>query len=134
MDSEARLPRIEAFERDGVAMIAMSRADWNRIEDELEDAMLSKLADEARATDSGPGIPAILATLILDGVHPLKAYREYRGLTQAELAKAVDVQQPAIARLEKRERAGRPALLAKLALILDMPLETLIDFGGLSEP
>ena len=66
---------------------------------------------------------------IIDGIHPLKAYRDLRALTQAELAVLVGVQQPAIARIESRERAGRPALLSKLAAALEMPLDTLMDFG-----
>jgi transcriptional regulator with XRE-family HTH domain len=45
------------------------------------------------------------------------------------LAEKVGVQQPAIAQIENRKRTGRPALLAKLAAALEMPLETLMDFG-----
>ena len=120
---------IEEFERDGIAMVALPMVDWLRIEDELEDIMLVRAYDEAMATNKGPGIPFDTAMQIIDGIHPLKAYRDLRGLTQAELAALVGVQQPAIARIESRERAGRPALLSKLASALEMPLETLMDFG-----
>jgi DNA-binding XRE family transcriptional regulator len=122
--------RVEEFERDGKAMVALPMADWMVVEDALEDLMLTRAYDEAMATNKGPGIPVEIVMLLLDGTHPLKAYRDLRNLTQTELANMVGVKQPAIARIESRERAGRPALLAKLAVALDMPLETLIDFGG----
>jgi DNA-binding XRE family transcriptional regulator len=121
--------KVEEFERDGTTMVAMPMADWLRIEEELEDVLLTRAYDEAMASNKGPSIPMHLAMLIIDGTHPLKVYREHRSLSQAELGALVGVQQPAIARIESRERTGRPALLAKLAAALEMPLETLMDFG-----
>lgn len=121
--------RVEEFERDGEAMVAIPMADWLVVEDALEDLMLVRAYDEAMAANQDPGIPIDTLKVIFSGTHPLKAYRDLRNLTQTELATMVGVQQPAIARIESRERAGRPALLAKLAAVLDMPLETLIDFG-----
>jgi DNA-binding XRE family transcriptional regulator len=121
--------KVEEFERDGTTMVAMPMADWLRIEDELEDVWLVRVFDEAMASNKGPSIPMHLAMLIIDGAHPLKVFREHRNLSQAELGALVGVQQPAIARIESRERTGRPALLAKLATALEMPLETLMDFA-----
>jgi DNA-binding XRE family transcriptional regulator len=123
-------PNIEHFERNGTQMIAMPLADWEAVEERLEDEYLSRIANEWLDGPREPGIPVEIVMLLLDGTHPLKAYRDLRNLTQTELADMVGVKQPAIARIENRERAGRPALLAKLAVALDMPLETLIDFGG----
>jgi DNA-binding XRE family transcriptional regulator len=122
-------PRIEHFERDGMAMVAMPLADWEALEEKLEDDYLSRIANEWREGPREVGIPFALATLIIDGEHPLKVYREHHGLSQAQLAEKVGVQQPAIAQIENRKRTGRPALLAKLAAALEMPLETLMDFG-----
>ena len=48
----------------------------------------------------------------------LKAWREYRGLTQAELAEAAAMKQPALARLEKSGSTPRAATIARLATAL----------------
>lgn len=123
-------PRIEHFVREGTQMVTMPLVDWEAVEERLEDEYLSRIASKWLDGPREPGIPVEIVMLLLDGIHPLKAYRDLRNLTQTELASMVGVKQPAIARIESRERAGRPALLAKLAVALDMPLETLIDFGG----
>jgi DNA-binding XRE family transcriptional regulator len=122
-------PRIEHFERDGMAMVAMPLADWEALEEKLEDDYLSRIANEWFETPRGPSIPMHLAMMIIDGAHPLKVFRDHRNLSQSELGALVGVQQPAIAQIENRKRTGRPALLAKLAAALEMPLETLMDFG-----
>lgn len=61
-----------------------------------------------------------------EGVRPLAALRLAAGLSQSELAARMDMQQPNIARLEKRP--GDPSLstLRKLASALDAPLEEVI--------
>ncbi len=91
--------------------------------------MLTRAYDEAMATNKGPSIPVEIVMLLLGGTHPLKAYRDRRNFIQTELADVIGVKQPAIARIKSRERAGRPALLAKLAVALYMPLEALMDFA-----
>lgn len=48
----------------------------------------------------------------------LKAWREYRGLTQAELAEAAAMKQPALARLENSGSTPRAATVARLAAAL----------------
>ena len=120
-------PQIEHFEREGTQMVSMPLADWETIEEALEDEHLSRIANDWLSATREPGIPIDLARLIIGGLHPLRVYREHRGLSQAELAEKVGVRQPAIAQIEGRNRIGRPALLAKLAAALDMPLETLMD-------
>ena len=120
-------PQIEHFEREGTKMVSMPLADWEAIEEALEDEHLSRIANEWLSAPREPGIPINLALPIIGGLHPLKVYREHRGLSQAELAEKVGVRQPAIAQIEGRNRIGRPALLTKLAATLDMPLETLMD-------
>ena len=120
-------PQIEHFEREGTQMVSMPLADWETIEEALENEHLSRIANDWLSATCEPGIPIDLARLIIGGLHPLRVYREHRGLSQAELAEKVGVRQPAIAQIEGRNRIGRPALLAKLAAALDMLLETLMD-------
>ena len=57
----------------------------------------------------------------------IKAWREYFGLTQAELAKRIGMQQSSLARLEKSDANPRKATLIKLAQAMDLSIEQLID-------
>jgi len=57
----------------------------------------------------------------------IKAWREYLGLTQGELAGKAGIKQPALARLEKAESRPRKSTLKKIADALDISLEQLLD-------
>ena len=57
----------------------------------------------------------------------IKAWREYRGMTQEELATKVGIKQPALARLEKTDANPRTSTLKKLADAMDITVEQLID-------
>jgi predicted transcriptional regulator len=56
----------------------------------------------------------------------IKAWREYFGLTQTELAEKAGMKQSALARLEKSGNA-RTSTLKKLAEAMDISIEQLID-------
>ena len=57
----------------------------------------------------------------------IKAWREYFGLTQAELAARTGIKQSAIARLENNDTTPRTATLEKLARAMAIDIEQLID-------
>jgi transcriptional regulator with XRE-family HTH domain len=50
----------------------------------------------------------------MEGGHPLKQWREARGLTQSEVAAAVGVTANTIARIEQGNQLPRPPLIKKL--------------------
>lgn len=55
----------------------------------------------------------------------LRAFRQMRGLSAADLAQRVDVTDPHIRNLENEHRSAQPELLAKIALVLDVPEQAL---------
>ncbi|SLM31404.1 Helix-turn-helix domain protein [Desulfamplus magnetovallimortis] len=57
----------------------------------------------------------------------IKAWREYRNMTQEELAAKAGIKQPALARLEKPDANPRTATLKKLADAMDISVEQLIE-------
>ncbi|MBN2232958.1 MAG: helix-turn-helix transcriptional regulator [Deltaproteobacteria bacterium] len=69
----------------------------------------------------------VVQAVALDGATLVKAWRDYRGLTQAELAKQSGMSQPALARLEKGGITPRPATLKKLAAALGVEAEQLTE-------
>ncbi len=57
----------------------------------------------------------------------IKSWREYKGMTQAELAEKAGIKQPALARMEKPHANPRKSSLAKLARAMEITAEQLIE-------
>ncbi len=57
----------------------------------------------------------------------IKAWREYLGLTQDELAAKANLKKPALARLEKSDANPRKSTLKKIADALEITVEQLIE-------
>src|SRR5258708_18722233 len=63
--------------------------DYERLVARAEDKADAALARERRA-NPGEAIPDSVLGPILEGAHPVKVFREWRGMSQAELATAAD--------------------------------------------
>jgi len=59
-------------------------------------------------------------------VHPLKAWREHKGLTLQALADAAGVSKPYLSQIESAKRSGTAATLRKLARALGVPPDALL--------
>jgi predicted transcriptional regulator len=68
----------------------------------------------------------VKATLLGD-VSLIRAWREYFGLTQQELALRTGMSQPTLALLEKGDTEPRTATLKKLAAAMDISVAQLTD-------
>jgi len=62
---------------------------------------------------------------LLDGVSSVKAWREYIGMTQQELADAAGIKQPMLARIETAATKPQIRTLKKLAHAMNLTLEQL---------
>ncbi|MCM2357170.1 MAG: helix-turn-helix transcriptional regulator [Geobacteraceae bacterium] len=97
----------------------------------VEDAeMLADVRDfdaagKAVAAGEEELIPAEVVDRLLDGENPVRVWREYRGLSAADLAKACAVTAAAISQIESGKRQSSVALLKKIARILNVDLDTL---------
>jgi transcriptional regulator with XRE-family HTH domain len=69
-------------------------------------------------------IPHEVVSLMVEGFSAARAWREYRGLTQAAVARRMRISQPALAQIEI---SGRPrkATRVRLAKALGIALEQL---------
>jgi len=56
----------------------------------------------------------------------IQQYRISKGMNQSDLAEALDLSQAAISHFEKDQRRPTPAVLKKLAEVLDVKLEDLL--------
>src|SRR5262245_46593542 len=83
-----------------------------------------------------PPIPAEVRQAIADGVHPVRAWREQRGLNQGQLAALVGISRAYLAQIEGGERTGTLEVTARIARALGCLVDDLIaqdpeDFAGM---
>jgi DNA-binding XRE family transcriptional regulator len=73
--------------------------------------------DHAKA-ESGETFPEEIAVRLIGGEHPVKVFREYRGLTQQALADAAGTTAAYVSQIETGVRVGGRKTLAKFAEVL----------------
>lgn len=69
-------------------------------------------------------IPHDVVSATVDGITPMKAWREYLGLTQAEVAGRLEITQAAFAQLENSAKP-RKSTLRRVATALGLAFEQL---------
>jgi DNA-binding XRE family transcriptional regulator len=72
-------------------------------------------------------IPYEVVERLADGKHRVRAWREHRGMTQAELAKRAGLTQGAIADIERSRRSPGVNSLRRIAGALKVPAAQLMD-------
>jgi DNA-binding XRE family transcriptional regulator len=115
---------------DGTEMVILPAAEYARLKRLAEDAeeVEAALAVEARIAAGEGTMPEDVLNLILDeGLTPLAAWRRYRGLSQAALARKAGLSQVWVGRIEAGGGYGSRATRRKLADALDAPLWALED-------
>jgi DNA-binding XRE family transcriptional regulator len=71
-------------------------------------------------------IPSEIVNRLLDGENKLKVWREYRQMTQINLAKLANVSQPTIAQIETGQRTGTAEILKRLASSLNVDIDDIV--------
>ena len=85
--------------------------------------------DEAKAALANGGeelIPKEVTYALLDGENPIRVWREYRGLTQQQVAKSAQISKPYLSQLESGQRNGTTEVLVAIAKALDVLLDDII--------
>ena len=117
---------IQFIERDGRAEFAIVPIEiWNRVARLIEDLDDEALFDQAKAADDGFHVPAVVLDAELAGVHPIRAWREYRHLTQDALSEASGISKPYLSQIESAKRNGTFKKLAAIAKALSVPVDIL---------
>jgi len=124
--------QIQIIEKDGKPEYAVVPfKDYQRLLELAEDAEDIAAADTAKAElDRGEDelIPSEIARRLIDGEeHPLKVWREYRGLTQEALAEQVDSTKSYISQIEAGKKSGSVVLIKRLAEALNVNMDDLVQ-------
>lgn len=85
-----------------------------------------RLFPEASGIPEGKPIPREVVGLTIKKRYPIiRAWREYKGLTQTEVAKRMGISQAALSQMETGEKRFRKATLKKLAMAMGIAVEQL---------
>ena len=105
---------------------APTRAEYEallaRVED-LEDALVLRAA--AARGPTGDGLPVALVKRMLAGEHPVRIWREHRGLTARALAAKAKVDAAYLSQIETSKKPGSVKALKALARALGVDLQDL---------
>jgi DNA-binding XRE family transcriptional regulator len=121
-------------------MVTIPKDEYLRLkalEEDLGD--LQSVSEVLKRLDVGEEelIPAAVVDRLLDGQAPLLVWREYRSLSQAELARRSGVNRVQIIDIEAGRKTGSVETLRKLAATLQIEIDDLVspasahDNGGL---
>ena len=94
----------------------------SRPESELTD---EELYDRAKA-EPGEYFPAAVTKRLVAGDNPIKVYREYRGMTQADLARRVTISAMYLSQIETGNRGGSTKVMSALAKALRVDIDDVI--------
>lgn len=115
----------DVIERDGVRLVLVPETDFKRLCDAAEDLEDVRAYDAAKAK-AQEHVPAALVDRILAGERPIKVWREYRGLTQQQLADATRLSKPYISQIESGAREPTVATVKALATALAVDIDDLV--------
>ena len=117
---------------DGTEMVVLKAADYERLHalaEEGED-VVEGLATLARIEAGEATVPGeVVHSMIVDGMSPIAAWRKYRGLSQAALAKLAGLSQVWVSRIEAGDGYGSRETRRKLAQALQAPVWALEEEG-----
>ena len=89
----------------------------------LEDIRDYDAAKAALENSEDELIPSEVVFAILDGENPIKVWREYRGLTQQQLADKAGISKPYLSQIETGKRTGTTDILSAIAKALNIFLD-----------
>ena len=103
--------------------------EYEGLVEALED--LEDIRDFKKAiTSDEESVPMELVDSLLEGGNPVKIWREYRGLSQKQLAQMVGVATPYLSQIETGKRVPSLKTASKIAKALDIDLDDLDVNGG----
>jgi DNA-binding XRE family transcriptional regulator len=94
--------------------------------EELQDIRDFDFAMEKIEKGEDTLVPSDVVYRILDGVHSVRAWREYRNMTLHDLAQKCSVTDAAISQIENGKREPSVKLLKKIAETLEVGLDDLV--------
>ena len=107
--------------------VILTRVEYDDLLDQIADLQATLALEHAVREDDGLRIPhEVVKREVLEGLHPVAAWRRFRGLTLRDLAAASGMSDAYISEIERRRKAGSVGAYRTLAKALGAPIEALI--------
>jgi DNA-binding XRE family transcriptional regulator len=118
--------KTEIIQRKGGQFAVVPLKDFEQL---VQDAAM---LDDIRAYDAAKArkdeaFPFEVAERLVNGENPIRVFREYRGLTQRQLAKSAKIARPYLAEIETGRKQGSVTVLRAIAAGLKLELD---DIAG----
>jgi len=120
---------VQVIERDGKPEWAViPYEEYKRLVEAAEMLQDVQAYDEAKKAiaEGEELVPGKVIYAILDGGHPVRVWREHRGLTQQQLAEAAGISVPYLSQIESGKRGGSAEVLAAIAKGLGLSLDDIV--------
>jgi DNA-binding XRE family transcriptional regulator len=92
----------------------------------LQDIQDYDSAKAALARGDDELIPSEVVYAILDGANAIKVWREYRGMSQQEVAESAGISVPYLSQLETNKRRGSLEVLSSIAKVLKVSIDNIL--------
>ena len=103
----------------GEEMVILPRVQYERLRDlaeDREDADVAKAVLRKIETGEEEVVPQAVAERLFNGENPIKVWREYRGMTQAQLAAKAKINLAYLWQIESGPRQGRGSITTLKAI------------------
>jgi DNA-binding XRE family transcriptional regulator len=110
-------------------IVVLRRATYDALMAAVEDARDTRALADLRAREAAGEaeyVPIELADRIFAGEHPVRAWREHRGLTLSTLAKSAGIAPSYLSEIEAGRKPGSARALAALASTLRVAIGDLL--------
>lgn len=123
------MTHIPALVAETAETVTLARTDWEAMIEALEEAddlrAMAGIAAE-RAAGTLRTLPGTLVARLVEGDHPVRVWREYRGLSLTALAAQAAVSVSYLSEIETGRKPGSTTCLHKLAGVLDVTIDDLL--------
>jgi DNA-binding XRE family transcriptional regulator len=118
----------------GEELAVLPKSEYQRlaalaVDEDLGTARIVRRARDALATGREIVLPKTVVDRLASGENAIRVLREWRDMTQAELAVSIGITQGYLSELEAGKRKGPVALHQKIARALGVPIELLLPLA-----
>lgn len=118
---------VQFIERNGQPEFAVVPIElWRRLAAHAQVLVDDTAVERGRYRDASIRAPQEVIDAESAGVHPVKAWREYRTLTQEQLAASAGISKPFLSQIENGKRRGTITVLSALSQALSVPVDALM--------
>ncbi|KQS99173.1 MULTISPECIES: helix-turn-helix domain-containing protein [unclassified Rhizobium] len=116
----------------GEEMVVLSRSDYNlllqqsELVEDLEDLLAVKAYEARVAAGEEERVPVEFVDRLIDGEHPVRVWRDFRGLSAKDLAAAAGISTAYISEIETGKKEGSISVLKAIARVLRLDLDDVV--------